>query len=375
MTGEVPVNDDLPDGARDDDAPLPFATWLELSAKRLQRTDEERQKVLDDAEIEREAWLSAEMYWNLEIARAIAAGDLSLSQQLAAACVRELAERRASGQAPSHAPATSGLPATPTPAVSTGAPATSGLPATSTPAVSTGAPATSGLPATPTPAPPGASEPAPPALVPKMATEGGSLKPSFLREREALSAAPAREVPFVPAPSAPVAPARPPAKPLDMGTAIGVIPGVPELPFAPSGAPEEGAVARAKQLASEVAPKAPAQARAPIGETEAVDVAALARKVLAFGPPKATAPEAPAPAPRPAALPTLTVEQYASLCVDLEMAPHAATEALRRYGVTPEGKRALDEAWSRVFAEQPTRKGAFEHAKVTYRAWLARGGR
>jgi hypothetical protein len=258
----------------DDGAPLPWATWLRISTRRLKRDPEERAAALAAEEIEAKQWSLADRYWNLVIAEKIGEGDHTLSDRYAAACVRELAARKEA--VPAQAPAP--------------------------------------LPAVEPPSPP------------------------------------------------PAAPS-PVETPLDLGTAIGAIPGVPALPFA-SSAPSGDPVERAKQHASRAQP-APAP-RAPIGETEAVDVAALARRVLAFGPPKA------AGAP---AIPVLTVEQYASLCVDLELAPRSPADVLRRYGVTPEAKRTLDDGWSRVFAEQPARRAAFEHAKATYRAWLTRGGR
>lgn len=321
-TDTAPLDDD------DDGAPLPLATWLRLSARRLKRDPDERAEILAEEEIEPKQWSLADRYWNLLIAERISEGDHSLSDRYAEACVRELDARKQAAAA-----TTAAVPE----------------------------------PAPPEPAPP---EPAP---LPAMSAPAGDLKPSFLL----------REEPTFEPPALPVAPP-PVKKPLDMGTAIGAIPGVPALPFAPA-APGGGAAAAAKQAAFESRPAS--ASREPIGETEAVDVGALARRVLAFGPPKPAEAETlqPAPAqqagpaqpPRQAApaVPMLTVEQYASLCVDLELSPQSTAEVLRRYGVTPDAKRTLDEGWSRVFAEQPPRRAAFEHAKVTYRAWLARGGR
>lgn len=322
-TDTAPLDDD------DDGAPLPLATWLRLSARRLKRDPDERAEILAEEEIEPKQWSLADRYWNLLIAERISEGDHSLSDLYAEACVRELDARKQSAAA-----TTAAVPE----------------------------------PAPPEPAPPPAAPP-PPAI----SAPAGDLKPSFLLREE-------------PSFKPPVTPIAPPAvkKPLDMGTAIGAIPGVPALPFA-SPAPGGGGAAATKQAAFE--PRPASAPREPIGETEAVDVGALARRVLAFGPPKPAEAEtsqpapaqqaATAPQPRQAApaVPTLTVEQYASLCVDLELSPQGTAEVLRRYGVTQEAKRTLDEGWSRVFAEQPARRAAFEHAKVTYRAWLARGGR
>lgn len=353
----------------DDGAPLAWATWVRVSTKCIKRDPDERAAVLAGEEIGAQEWSVADRYWNLVIAQRLVAGDPSLSERYAAACVRELAARKeaTSGETPDQPKAAASAPE-------------------------------------PAPAPP---EMAPPEIAPRgVPAAAGELKPSFLLREEAALGSQAMTPPLASSPApvlrevfafGPKAPAPPPVSgpapappagktPLDMGTAIGVIPGVPALPFAPS-APGGDAVERAKQHASEVQPAPAPAARPPIGETEAVDVGALARRVLAFGPPKPSEPNkpaesnntysAPAAGARPPApaFPALTVEQYASLCVDLELAPHNAAEVLRRYGLTAEGKRTLDEGWARVFAEQPARRAAFEHAKATYRAWLTRGGR
>ena len=129
-------------------------------------------------------------------------------------------------------------------------------------------------------------------------------------------------------------------------------------------------------------------------ETAEVDVGALARAVLAFGPPKETRqgvaidsssprpPGRPAEPPRAssggpspvspqAQAPGLTLQQYASLTVDIELNPAQTADILRRYGAHEEGKRALDEQWAQVLGDQPARRAAFEEAKAYYRAWLS----
>lgn len=145
------------------------------------------------------------------------------------------------------------------------------------------------------------------------------------------------------------------------------------------------------------APPAPPVATPPARdytETAEVDVGAIARAVLAFGPPKPPAPSAsaettgsrqpgppaqPSGAPSraasevspPAPTPGLTLAQYASLSVDLELSPAQAGDILRRYGTNEEGKRALDERWAQILRDQPDRRAALEEAKAYYRAWLA----
>lgn len=266
------------------------------------------------------------------------------------------------------------------------------------------------------PAPPSIAEPLPAAVADTPPVESRAV-PSFMA---------ARPGPVSPPAVSPPAPAPSGAKTAPLPV---FFPGVPviasaPLPFDPTARPEEmpsqgqqlqsgltgdvdlSAIVR-KVLAFQApggAPPAPevAPPKAPIGETTGVDVAAIARQVLAFGPQKKVeAPPAPpvpvpalAPVPSPAVpigsappaapvtpappapvVPTLTAEQYASLCVDLEMQPAQSAEILRRYGTNEPGKRVLDDGWSRVFAEQPARRAAFENAKAAYRTWLSKGGR
>lgn len=188
--------------------------------------------------------------------------------------------------------------------------------------------------------------------------------------------APPANVPVAPPPNVPVAPPAnvPVAPPVGKvsplaGTAIATPPERPALPFAADGAPGDAAD-RAKQAATQQ-DRPSLAAVTPVGATASVNIAALARQVLAFNATKK--PDSP-PAAAPL-VPTLTMEQYASLCVDIEMAPAQAPEILRRYGANEPGKRVLDEGWSRIFAEQPARRTAFESAKVAYRTWLSQGGR
>jgi hypothetical protein len=75
-------------------------------------------------------------------------------------------------------------------------------------------------------------------------------------------------------------------------------------------------------------------------------------------------------APPPAETSGLTVEQYASLCVDFAGDPARAAETLRRYHLSPEQKRALDADWHARFAREPSAWLAWDRACKTYKAWL-----
>lgn len=72
----------------------------------------------------------------------------------------------------------------------------------------------------------------------------------------------------------------------------------------------------------------------------------------------------------PPSIPALTIEQYASLCVDLEVDPIHEHQVLQRYRLTAEQKSALDAHFRRVFAEQPFARSAFADARHQYSAWL-----
>ncbi len=139
------------------------------------------------------------------------------------------------------------------------------------------------------------------------------------------------------------------------------------------------------------------------GETVAPsDLAAVMKRVLPFAggaagspapatPPVATpakppvspsaTPSVATPAKTPVATPTtppvaggLTVEQYASLCEDLAVAGAQASEVLRRYGLGPEEKAAVEEQWTTLFQRQPATLQAWETARKMYRAWRSKQG-
>jgi hypothetical protein len=80
----------------------------------------------------------------------------------------------------------------------------------------------------------------------------------------------------------------------------------------------------------------------------------------------AKAPPVSAPVDTP---PMLTVEQYASLTIDLLLEPGRARETLRRYHLTQAQKELLDAGWQARFAANPAAKTGFDAACSAYRAW------
>jgi hypothetical protein len=83
------------------------------------------------------------------------------------------------------------------------------------------------------------------------------------------------------------------------------------------------------------------------------------------------------PAPplvRPADLPELSIEQYASLNAELEMSPQRAGEILSRYRMNEAQRARFDAYWQSRLASPDARR-AYEQAHATYKAWLAQSAR
>ncbi len=85
----------------------------------------------------------------------------------------------------------------------------------------------------------------------------------------------------------------------------------------------------------------------------------------------APAPAAPAASPAP----ELSLQQVASLTVDLAVDPSARAETLRRYGLDERGKAHLDAVWGQRIAADRGARAAFDGAVAAYREWLARARR
>ncbi len=88
-------------------------------------------------------------------------------------------------------------------------------------------------------------------------------------------------------------------------------------------------------------------------------------------------PAAPAPAPVAASVgevPALSLEQYASLCVDLAGEPLKRAEILGRYRMSEDQHRRLEASWQARMAADPRVRAALDQACTTYRAWLAQRG-
>lgn len=136
------------------------------------------------------------------------------------------------------------------------------------------------------------------------------------------------------------------------------------LPFL-EGIPASAALQSAVEHAHAIQ-GAPSPAVVPIGMTAPAsdDISTIARKILPFT--KQSPSE-----PPPSREVELTLEQHASLHVDLEMMPEQEAETLRRYGLSAKQHARLDEDWEARIALDPRLAAAWQQAIAQYRAWLS----
>jgi len=76
------------------------------------------------------------------------------------------------------------------------------------------------------------------------------------------------------------------------------------------------------------------------------------------------------------ASPPLSLEQYASLCVELSMSPAQAPSILSRYRIDEEQRRRVEDYWREQMQSDAEVREAWNKACKTFRAWLEgqRGG-
>jgi len=74
--------------------------------------------------------------------------------------------------------------------------------------------------------------------------------------------------------------------------------------------------------------------------------------------------------PVPEGVPDLTVQQYASFRVELQLDPGRADAILHRYGVAPDARPALDDHWRARFDADPLLRMMFAKAYATYLGWI-----
>ena len=66
----------------------------------------------------------------------------------------------------------------------------------------------------------------------------------------------------------------------------------------------------------------------------------------------------------------LSLEQYASLRVEMQRQPELRAETLSRYGLPTDALESLDAHWNARFAAEPQTRAAFARAFTEYQAWL-----
>ena len=98
---------------------------------------------------------------------------------------------------------------------------------------------------------------------------------------------------------------------------------------------------------------------------------------VAFPPqtPPIPPPQSLRPAQQALSIPQLTVEQYAALSVDLQIAPAHRAAVLHHHRLTEAQLAALGAAWSRYLTNDPAARDAYQRAEATYRAYRMRGSR
>lgn len=116
-------------------------------------------------------------------------------------------------------------------------------------------------------------------------------------------------------------------------------------------------------------PKAPAAVHQASGTQ---DVGALFQTgaALPFGPQ-----EPMKPSPSRPELPNLSLEQYASLCVELHLAPDRSDEIFRRYGIPQDMRASVDAYWQRRLSAEPPLYQAYAQAYNAYKTWLLQNRR
>lgn len=169
-----------------------------------------------------------------------------------------------------------------------------------------------------------------------------------LRRRQAPSEPPP---PPSPRPAPPPTPRPAPALTgtLDLSAAGALLPAATPLPFAPAdpSAPKPPAPSPAAPPARRPSPR-------PFSGT--IDVAAATPTATLTG--------------SPPLMELLTIEQYASLTVDLESQPDRASEILASYRLTGDTMRAdLDAAWRGKLGNNPLLRLQFQDLQRRYREW------
>jgi hypothetical protein len=196
------------------------------------------------------------------------------------------------------------------------------------------------------------ARPLPPPAHPPIAAERPSLGATMM----SFTAVPGPALPFTTT-SAATPPTPPPAPPLPSSPPA---PAGPQHPVGPEGAAPPAVKRRSPITMSSVA--APPASALPFAQPRAAP---------STPPPMADSVKGPTPSPTPRGTPVaLSLEQYASLCVELARSP-SPEPVLTRYGLSAEQGRALEAHYGQLFATSPAVRTAFDAASALYEAWLS----
>lgn len=335
-------------------APLDFERWSTLSAKMLGRSPEERDAILEGEGVELDAWDESDAHWLGMLKSDVMRGDLDRAKHYGLACAEETKRRQAAPaqeavEAARPEPGPAPLPARPP----TAADEVHAAEPHATPAK----PSTPQAPAVPWYEAPPIAEPIDPR--PKRSPPAKSLA-------ETSMALPVRSKPLpfggstspgfrAPIPGATAAPK--PARALgETSLALPIVRGDP-LPFGGSTSPG---------FRVALLDEPPATDQAPTGEeTMAIPTAFVeGEAALPFGEADANG-----------ETPSLTLEQFASMCAELQVTPDQATAIAQRYAGSTERAARAHRAWMRDIASD---RELAERFRVTYErfwAWLSKNRR
>lgn len=208
------------------------------------------------------------------------------------------------------------------------------------------------------------AKPGPVARAPAAAHEPREVAlPTFM----VAAAQPARAPLPAPPPPAPAPAAPAPARAGTVTMDAMPVPAEAKLPFVPAASPSTAFRSAVSHAAAVQGPKADKPLAQSVTEPMGERLARLARGHVPFGsgPPASEPPDSDTP-------PSLTLEQHASLQVELEATPDQSAAVLRRYGLSAEQHAAIDASWKAKIAAEPALGTSWADAAARYRTWLQR---
>lgn len=172
-------------------------------------------------------------------------------------------------------------------------------------------------------------------------------------------------------PPAPVPPAFRQASDLAGTMSLATLP-IPDLPLA---APLPFGIMPSSEFVASLSAVRPTTPHSEVGETLPLG-ANLLSAMLPSLPFNHAGSALPPMAAKPAPLPQLTLDAYASLCAELWVFPSRAADILRKYGVVDDVmRRELDHRWGDLFTTVPLLREEWQRKVTSFGDWLRCGGR